>query len=247
MGDVKMTMTNVKKVLEQMRSENIKPTFRIILERLGGGSYATLAKLKKRFPDEFVDMQTNKIRQGSGLEKRVFELELENMRLKYDSERRDLELRVERLIRELDMEKAGVKALALEARALSNSNESLRKELDSARERIKELEDKTACDAHEIDEAGTNSQTDSDTRQLPIESISQQKDTKARAIELHEQYPTMTQREITERLFNEGFKTRDGKRLGNGQISKWLSPKDNNPEQALLRPIKQPVDSLSIN
>lgn len=96
-----MTIEKVRNILEQLRSENVKPTFRIILERLGGGSYATLTKLKKEFPEVFVDMQTNKARQqNSGLEQRVFELELENMRLKCESERHDLELIIDELQRD---------------------------------------------------------------------------------------------------------------------------------------------------
>lgn len=112
--------------------------------------------------------------------------------------------------------------LELKADTLSNSNESLRKELGSALARIQELEGKTASDAHGIDKAGTISKTDSDTTQLPIESISQEKSAKARALELHDEYPNMTQREIIDQLFDEGFKAKSGKRLGSGSISKWL-------------------------
>lgn len=215
---------NVLEAVKAIRSEGHNPTFNRIIEYCGGGSFGTLTKMRREQPELF-GIGSSKVENSS----EVCDLKMEIMELKFDSERRNLELKVdtlskgnERLIKELDMEKAGVEALALEARALSKDNEALISKLDSSKARIQELESNLTSVTHEIDKAGTISKTDSDTTQLPIESISQEKSAKARAIELHEQYPNMKQREINDQLFDEGFKAKSGKRLGSGSISKWL-------------------------
>jgi len=51
------------------------------------------------------------------------------------------------------------------------------------------------------------------------------KTAKTLTIELHDQYPEMTYKEINDRLFDEGFRTRSGGRIGSGQISKWINSK----------------------
>ncbi|TGN99966.1 hypothetical protein PN36_29050 [Candidatus Thiomargarita nelsonii] len=133
---------------------------------------------------------------GSALEKENFDLKLELAHVKFDSERRELGLRIDTLSKDNE--------------ALTKDNEALRMELDSAKAHIQKLESKTASVAHKIKKAGTNSKSS---------KISSQQ-IKAKALVLRESGHTYQQ--IAEQLFKEGYKTKNGKPFSSGQISNWL-------------------------
>ncbi|TGN99680.1 hypothetical protein PN36_35115 [Candidatus Thiomargarita nelsonii] len=107
----KLTIERVQETLKELKKEGIKPTNQLLIKRLGG-SYGTLTRLKRAYPEVFSDFRKqNRVDLDGGfeasntLEKENFDLKLENMALKFESERCKLKARIEVLERKLELEK----------------------------------------------------------------------------------------------------------------------------------------------
>jgi len=173
-----LNVDNVRETVEQLQSEGYKPTFKRIIERLGG-SYGTLTAMRKEHPEIFWS-EERRVDSSSQLEKENFNLKMELTQIRFEA-------RIDVLERE-------------------------KLERDRLIDKLKK----------------SFSDDMADMRDLWLDAVGQARATKTAktlTIDLHDQYPEMTYKEINDRLFDEGFRTRSGGRIGSGQISKWINSK----------------------